>query len=73
MGRKANRDHWEVTFIASIPFGGGCVNQTNLQTFFTGLVPFGGVGTSGLGKYYGKYIPMKINNGMIWYCVIVKS
>ena len=43
------------TFIASIPFGGGCVNQNNLQTFFTGLVPFGGVGTSGLGKYYGKY------------------
>jgi aldehyde dehydrogenase (NAD+) len=42
-------------FIASIPFGGGCVNQNNLQTFFTGLVPFGGVGTSGLGKYYGKY------------------
>jgi two-component system response regulator HydG len=43
------------TFTTSISFGGGCVNQNNLQTFFTGLVPFGGVGTSGLGKYYGKY------------------
>jgi aldehyde dehydrogenase (NAD+) len=42
-------------FTQSISFGGGCVNQNNLQTFFTGMVPFGGVGTSGLGKYYGKY------------------
>lgn len=41
-------------FINSVPFGGGCVNQINLQTFFTSM-PFGGVGTSGMGKYFGKY------------------
>ncbi|WP_259065830.1 aldehyde dehydrogenase family protein [Mucilaginibacter sp. X4EP1] len=43
------------TFINSVSFGGGCVNQNNVQVFFTDGVPFGGVGTAGVGKYYGKY------------------
>lgn len=41
------------TIIHSVPFGGGCVNQTNLHCWVDNL-PFGGVGNSGLGKYYGK-------------------
>jgi aldehyde dehydrogenase (NAD+) len=37
----------------SLSFGGGCVNQTNLHCWIDSL-PFGGVGYSGMGKYYGK-------------------
>lgn len=37
----------------SLSFGGGCVNQTNLHCWIDNL-PFGGVGQSGMGKYYGK-------------------
>lgn len=37
----------------SLSFGGGCVNQTNLHCWIDNL-PFGGVGPSGMGKYYGK-------------------
>lgn len=37
----------------SLSFGGGCVNQTNLHCWIDSL-PFGGVGQSGMGKYYGK-------------------
>lgn len=40
-------------FLNSVSFGGGCVNQTNLHCWIDSL-PFGGVGTSGMGKYYGK-------------------
>ncbi len=36
-----------------MPFGGGTVNQTMLQVMFPAL-PFGGVGASGMGRYYGK-------------------
>lgn len=36
-----------------LSFGGGCVNQTNLHCWIDSL-PFGGVGYSGMGKYYGK-------------------
>ncbi len=34
-------------------FGGGCLNQTNLHCWIDSL-PFGGVGLSGMGKYYGR-------------------
>lgn len=37
----------------SLSFGGGCINQTNLHCWIDSL-PFGGVGNSGMGKYYGK-------------------
>lgn len=40
-------------FLDSVSFGGGCVNQTNLHCWIDSL-PFGGVGSSGMGKYYGK-------------------
>lgn len=43
------------TFLHSLSFGGGAVNQTMLQCFMTSSMPFGGVGPSGLGRYYGKY------------------
>jgi aldehyde dehydrogenase (NAD+) len=36
-----------------LSFGGGCINQTNLHCWIDSL-PFGGVGNSGMGKYYGK-------------------
>ncbi|NMD55683.1 MULTISPECIES: aldehyde dehydrogenase family protein [Tsukamurella] len=39
--------------LRSVPFGGGCINQTNLHCWIDSL-PFGGVGNSGMGKYYGK-------------------
>jgi aldehyde dehydrogenase (NAD+) len=39
--------------LASLSFGGGCVNQTNLHRWIDSL-PFGGVGNSGMGRYYGK-------------------
>ena len=40
-------------FLGSVSFGGGCVNQTNLHCWIDSL-PFGGVGYSGMGKYYGR-------------------
>ncbi|MBA4547881.1 aldehyde dehydrogenase [Thermoactinomyces intermedius] len=40
--------------IASLPFGGGCVNDT-LMHVGTPHLPFGGVGPSGIGRYHGKY------------------
>ncbi|MGX9719080.1 aldehyde dehydrogenase family protein [Stenotrophomonas acidaminiphila] len=39
--------------LGSVSFGGGCVNQANLHCWIDSL-PFGGVGCSGMGKYYGK-------------------
>ncbi|MGB8888780.1 MAG: aldehyde dehydrogenase family protein [Candidatus Korobacteraceae bacterium] len=38
----------------SLSFGGGAVNQTNVFLFIESM-PYGGVGTSGIGNYYGKY------------------
>lgn len=46
---QANIDY----FLNAVSFGGGCVNQTNLHCWIDSL-PFGGVGNSGMGKYYGK-------------------
>ncbi|SEM72503.1 aldehyde dehydrogenase [Lihuaxuella thermophila] len=40
--------------IASIPFGGGCINDTLIH-LATPYLPFGGVGTSGIGSYHGQY------------------
>jgi aldehyde dehydrogenase (NAD+) len=41
-------------FIGELSFGGGAVNQVNIQLFIE-TMPFGGVGPSGMGHYYGKY------------------
>jgi aldehyde dehydrogenase (NAD+) len=40
--------------IRSISFGGGAVNQTNIHLFIE-TMPFGGVGDSGIGHYYGRH------------------
>jgi aldehyde dehydrogenase (NAD+) len=41
-------------FLASLSFGGGAINQVNIHLFITETMPFGGVGNSGIGHYYGK-------------------
>jgi aldehyde dehydrogenase (NAD+) len=40
--------------LGSLSFGRGAVNQTNIFLFIE-TMPYGGVGTSGVGNYYGKY------------------
>jgi aldehyde dehydrogenase (NAD+) len=40
--------------LSSLSFGGGAVNQTNIFLFIE-TMPYGGVGSSGIGNYYGKY------------------
>ncbi len=41
-------------FLGSLSFGGGAVNQTNVHLYIE-TMPFGGVGNSGMGSYYGHY------------------
>lgn len=43
----------EQRVIKEIPFGGGCVNDTVIH-LSTPYLPFGGVGSSGMGSYHGK-------------------
>src|SRR6266446_2411169 len=40
-------------FLATLSFGGGAINQVNIHLFIE-TMPFGGVGFSGIGHYYGK-------------------
>ena len=40
-------------FLGSLSFGGGAINQVNIHLFIE-TMPFGGVGYSGIGHYYGK-------------------
>jgi len=40
--------------LGTLSFGGGAVNQTNIFLFIE-TMPYGGVGASGIGNYYGKY------------------
>lgn len=49
-----NNKENEEKVLTSIPFGGGCVNDT-LYHLATPYLPFGGVGPSGIGAYHGKY------------------
>lgn len=42
----------EKKVIESISYGGGCVNDT-MTHLASPFLPFGGVGTSGLGSYHG--------------------
>ena len=44
----------EQEWLSSVPFGGGCVNNTALHLTNHHL-PFGGRGFSGSGQYHGKY------------------
>jgi aldehyde dehydrogenase (NAD+) len=40
-------------FVGELSFGGGAVNQVNIHLFVESM-PFGGVGSAGMGHYYGK-------------------
>ncbi|WP_369405127.1 aldehyde dehydrogenase family protein [Piscibacillus salipiscarius] len=40
--------------VRNISFGGGCINDTMMH-LGNNQLPFGGIGTSGIGKYHGKY------------------
>lgn len=40
--------------ISALPYGGGCINDCLIH-LGTPHLPFGGVGTSGVGRYHGKY------------------
>ncbi len=44
----------EQEWINAVPFGGGCINNTDWH-FTNHHLPFGGVGNSGLGAYHGKF------------------
>ena len=44
----------EQKWISAIPFGGGCINNADWH-FTNHNLPFGGVGSSGMGAYHGKY------------------
>jgi aldehyde dehydrogenase (NAD+) len=41
-------------FVGELSFGGGAVNQVNIQLFVE-TMPFGGVGPAGMGHYYGRH------------------
>jgi aldehyde dehydrogenase (NAD+) len=41
-------------FVGELSYGGGAVNQVNIELFVESM-PFGGTGSSGMGHYYGKY------------------
>lgn len=43
----------ENKIVGSLSFGGGCINDTIFH-IVTPYLPFGGVGTSGMGTYHGK-------------------
>ncbi len=45
--------HKQQEIISKVPFGGGCVNDTVVHLANPNL-PFGGVGTSGIGSYHGQ-------------------
>jgi aldehyde dehydrogenase (NAD+) len=49
-GDKKKEKQW----LESVSFGGGCVNNTSWHLTNHHL-PFGGRGSSGMGKYHGKY------------------
>ncbi|MFT3823933.1 MAG: aldehyde dehydrogenase family protein [Chitinophagaceae bacterium] len=46
---QANIDY----LLQTLSFGGGAVNQVNIHLYILSM-PFGGVGSSGIGNYYGK-------------------
>lgn len=43
----------EQRFLAHVPFGGGCINDTIVH-LATSEMGFGGVGESGMGSYHGR-------------------
>ncbi|HSE42694.1 MAG TPA: aldehyde dehydrogenase [Acidobacteriota bacterium] len=49
-----NNKDVEKKILDTVSFGGGCVNDCLIQ-FNNPNLPFGGVGTSGIGAYHGKF------------------
>ncbi len=49
----SENDYKSRQIIEKVPFGGGCINDTVIHLANPNL-PFGGVGTSGIGSYHGK-------------------
>jgi len=49
-----NDRHLQREWIRALPFGGGCINNTDWH-FTNPHLPFGGIGSSGIGAYHGKY------------------
>ena len=49
----SNDKNIQKRFLQSVPFGGGCVNDTIIH-LATSYMGFGGVGYSGYGSYHGK-------------------
>lgn len=49
-----NSKKTEEIWLQSIPFGGGCVNNTSWH-FTNHHLPFGGRGSSGMGTYHGRH------------------
>ena len=45
---------FETAVISSVPFGGGCINET-ITHLSNHNLPFGGVGESGMGSYHGLF------------------
>jgi aldehyde dehydrogenase (NAD+) len=41
-------------FVGELSFGGGAVNQVNIELYIE-TMPFGGAGPAGIGHYYGKH------------------
>ena len=52
-GRKWKYERVQKRFLQSVPFGGGCINDTIIH-LATSYMGFGGVGYSGYGSYHGK-------------------
>jgi aldehyde dehydrogenase (NAD+) len=48
-----NDKNIEKTIIERVRFGGGCINETVMH-FINSDLPFGGIGSSGIGKYHGE-------------------
>lgn len=44
----------ETKLLRELSFGGGCINDTVIH-LASSVLPFGGVGESGMGSYHGKY------------------
>jgi len=50
-----SRDEGTIQYLQqTLSFGGGAVNHVNVHLYLQTL-PFGGVGSSGIGSYYGKF------------------
>lgn len=49
----STRKLWAKEIIKKYSFGGGCINDTIVH-FSNNRMPFGGVGSSGIGAYHGK-------------------